>query len=529
MSISFHWLYYQRFLLYPLFLAAYPITFWYSENVGEAILSHVWVTAFAVLAITALLTAILQILIRDNVKTATLVGILLVAFFSFGRIRQLLFYKLEVSISGIPIAQEQTLAIIFLCTVFITTVIVLRYGKGLQNIIDIISLVAILMVAINIISAANANTKISVNHSSELSVQTIDGLDRSRLPDIYYIILDSYGREDVLRKNFSFDNKYFIDNLIDRGFFVADRSNANYPLATELSLASLLNMRYLRDFESPVSLIEDNIVISIMKSMGYKYVHIGSGFYASNTNRNADIQLSNLNEHPFINEFSMALLNDTMASPLSGFLGFNLAVKKYTQKHAKDFNDSLAWLKSIPKINGPTFTFSHNFPPHSPFVFDRDGNILDPNRFNVIANKEEERTLGNQAYIDQLVHVNQAIMDVIDVLLEQSEPEVPIIILQGDHGPPSSTDKLDLVYYILERTPTLNAFLLPNHCESVIYPEISLVNSFRALLNSCFKGELDLLKDETYWGSFVEPLGSRVDFSKDKDYQPHMQNSSPYK
>nr|MBC8279214.1 hypothetical protein [Chloroflexota bacterium] len=97
-------------------------------------------------------------------------------------------------------------------------------------------------------------------------------------------------------------------------------------------------------------------------------------------------------------------------------------------------------------------------------------------------------------------------------------------MIQGDHGPPSSTDKKDREYYILERTPTLSAFLLPAYCDSELYPEISPVNSFRAVLNSCFDGTFDLLEDETYWESYVEPIDSTVDFSKTKEYEPDIPN-----
>ncbi len=48
-------------------------------------------------------------------------------------------------------------------------------------------------------------------------------------PDIYYIILDSYGRADMLKSVYGFDNSSFMNGLEQRGFFVASRSQANYP------------------------------------------------------------------------------------------------------------------------------------------------------------------------------------------------------------------------------------------------------------------------------------------------------------
>src|SRR5207244_7041298 len=63
-------------------------------------------------------------------------------------------------------------------------------------------------------------------------------------PDIYYIILDGYGRQDVLKDLYGFDNSDFIQFLQSRGFYVADQARANY-CSTVPSLASSLNRTYL--------------------------------------------------------------------------------------------------------------------------------------------------------------------------------------------------------------------------------------------------------------------------------------------
>lgn len=61
-------------------------------------------------------------------------------------------------------------------------------------------------------------------------------------PDIYYIVLDGYGRADVLEELYGHDNGPFLDGLRDRGFYVADEAYSNYAV-TPLSLAGTLNMR----------------------------------------------------------------------------------------------------------------------------------------------------------------------------------------------------------------------------------------------------------------------------------------------
>jgi len=44
----------------------------------------------------------------------------------------------------------------------------------------------------------------------------------------------------------------------------------------------------------------------------------------------------------------------------------------------------------------------------------------------------------------------------------------------------------------------LNAYYFPDNDYSLLYPEISPVNSFRVILNKYFKTGLSLLKDDAY-------------------------------
>ncbi len=63
-------------------------------------------------------------------------------------------------------------------------------------------------------------------------------------PDIYFIVLDAYARDDVLKEMYGFDNTEFLAYLRNKGFYIAERSAANY-CQTGLSIGSCFNLCYL--------------------------------------------------------------------------------------------------------------------------------------------------------------------------------------------------------------------------------------------------------------------------------------------
>ena len=46
----------------------------------------------------------------------------------------------------------------------------------------------------------------------------------------------------------------------------------------------------------------------------------------------------------------------------------------------------------------------------------------------------------------------------------------------------------------------LNAYHLPNGGNSLLYPSVSPVNTFRVIFNYYLGADFDLLEDRSYWG-----------------------------
>ena len=327
------------------------------------------------------------------------------------------------------------------------------------------------------------------------------------LPDIYYIILDGYGREDVLNEVYGWDNTAFTGFLEQSGFYVAEQSASNY-MRTNFSLSSSLNMNYVDKF-IPVdtlsanwyplyTLMHENQAFSLLQQAGYQTIAFSSDYYPTEM-RQVERYLS---RYPALNEFDQLLLGTSiLAFPVDAGL-LDLPVFSY-RTHANRINYIFDYLPQVNVLKAqgrPAIVFAHIVAPHPPFVFAADGSLLQPQSAYSIddasdfsGTQEEYR----MSYRAQLAYVNKRMQQVIEQLLRQS-PQ-PIIIVQGDHGPGSLLDWDSLEQSCLrERFSILNAYYFPDSFSPTLYPEITPVNSFRLTLNQVLGTQFDLLPDRSY-------------------------------
>lgn len=340
-------------------------------------------------------------------------------------------------------------------------------------------------------------------------------LDASKSPDIYYIVVDGYGRSDVLSEIYGFENTLFLDYLTKKGFYIANQSNTNY-IQTPLSISSTLNLNYFDDNIDFVSLniqevlfrdlMLENPVFSSLKEIGYTTIATDSNFYFT-LNPNPDIYFS-----PYIelNTFEQFLLAKTPLLVILDNFDTKIPGLNYNS-HRKKILFALEQLVEIPTIPGPKFVFVHLLIPHPPFVFDQNGNSIQPDRpfflgdgTDFYGDTDEYRS----GYRDQVIFLNNALMETIDQIFEKSLTP-PIIILQGDHGPGSNMDFFSLENScIWERVPILNAYFFPDEMYLNLDTDISPVNSFRAVFNTFFGTDFEYLENKTFFSSnYQQELG----------------------
>jgi len=299
------------------------------------------------------------------------------------------------------------------------------------------------------------------------------------LPDIYYIVLDSYPNQECMTDVLNFNNEDFTSHLKSKGFFISKNNRSNYNF-TRFSIPTTLNINYLsmKKIENGIYMfkknensynrlkkrIENSRLVSYLESMGY--------------NKYLDTPI--IDKKYFSIEFNINLLYMTiLVSPYISNYVATFLLREYAILNLK------SWVH-YEDIKKPIFYFKHVIIPHVPYMFDRYGNIPDFFSSNV-----------EKLFVEQLRYTNIHAEKIIDNILSNYKEKKPIIIIQGDHGPDIIIKDKEKRMKI--RASILNAAYLPDAKENIFYDGMTSVNTFRIILNKYFGTNLELLPDITYY------------------------------
>lgn len=492
----------RRIVLYPLLLAAYPVVFLFAQNLEDQVDIGIVIPPLLVaLGVTGAVLLLLWLAFRNVYKAALLTSIYVVLFFSFGHVK-------NVVVEPGSFVGELMLIPAWGILAAVGTIALMRAGQDLSRPTMGLNLLSAVLVVINVVPITIHEFQDA--RASEVVAPEVAGLPgRAEIPkgsrrDIYYLIFDRYANEETLSRLYDFDNAPFLGSLERDGFYIAHDSAANY-LGTGLSLASSLNLTYLDDLTSefgpdygswsPVfDRLQDFKAARYLKSIGYRYYHVGSWWQPTRADPSADV---NYTFQP-LSEFSNTLLRSTLFSVLGDM--YDVA-----DLFGRSRGESLRIASQFEKLAGierdpePTFTFAHFLLPHPPYIFDQYGNRV--TREDVREQTRRER------YIGQLIHTNKLIEEMVSRLLDGPDERDPIVIIQSDEGPyPAgySPGAEDVDWFeatdseLREKMLILNAYYFPDGSYDALHGGISPVNTFRVLFNEYFGGRLRLLEDRSF-------------------------------
>lgn len=303
---------------------------------------------------------------------------------------------------------------------------------------------------------------------------------KDNLPDIYHIILDCHtGFNNEIK------DKYFVEQLKSRGFYVFENFKSNYNM-THLSVPSILNMEYIHNLlNKPENEIYrgaeclkyygNNKLWSFLENLGYNLDVLLDPFF------NDCIKVSshkiNRCKLDYVNQLSRMLC-------FCSFFSFCLGKIKLSRKL---FLQILNQYKNICSQSNkePSYKMLHLLAPHAPFLFNENGEEF--------SNKE---AVDYSNLVSYQKYINRKTLDLIDNIKQHMKPN-SIIVIHGDHGihthPKFHNDTLLTVYF-------------PDNDYADIPKNFTAINIFPYILNKYINTKFRMRDNKLYYLSGDSPV-----------------------
>jgi len=470
-------------VIHPILFSIFPILLLFFYNAKLLPSEEVVIPLLISAVLTFLIWILIGIILKNRIKAGLIVSLGLGLFFSYS-----FFYNLvdDIVWDGFYV-RHHYLLFIFLISFAVGTFYFVKTKRKLETVTKFLNAFAALLIVVSFIGI------------SEIGSQ-------ENLPNIYYIILDSYAHSDILKEVYDYDNVEFISFLEDRGFYVSQNSHSNYNQSF-LSYNSALNMKYInylsdelgiasRNFHKPYEMVDSNEVMKILKSNGYYVINFASSDGVTGNIEVVDINLCEKN--PYVDsQLLIMLIRTSILNPVYIKIFDSL-------NNERDLCVFSELPKLQHKIDKPFFAFAHILIPHSPYRFGPNGETLQIQPLWWVDLDESDHIEG---YRNQVIFVEKKVREVINKILSESEHQ-PIIIIQSDTG--TSLKSENLTENIKRKMKILNAYYLPGNGTSLLYDSITPVNTFPIILNYYFDENYNLKEDKMYYSK----SGTELNFTE---------------
>ena len=496
----------QKISEYPwhvLLFALFPILSLLANNTEQVNYSVSYRSLELSLVVSSVMWLMAKWFLRDWQKAGVLVTVVNILFFSYGHAYS---YLEDMEIAGVLVGRHRVLAVLWLGLLVLAFLWVVKRKDHhvLTSTLNLVTAFLLILPLYMLTSFWVSNLSL---HETKLrespDVKSLVGLHTSPdSPDVYFFVLDQYGRSDVLAEYFKYDNSAFIGGLEELGFYVASCSQSNYPYTTA-SLAGTLNFDYVSELGEEFTLendsyrpmqqaIKNSRVVSAFRQLGYQIVAFETGYDFTEL-EDADIfyKLSSRK----INSFEALLLRNSallLPADLGLFDQYSLTDDERKRERIMFVLDQL---ENVPSIPGRKFVFVHLVIPHPPFVFGPNGESLVVQPYYENGETGYKRDDFREGYRNQAVFISSRILNTVNKIIANSF-QTPVIIIQGDHGPITIPNE--------KRMNILNAYLFPGS-KPDLYPTLTPVNNFRLVFNTYFNGSLPFLPDKSFYVDITRP------------------------
>jgi hypothetical protein len=479
-------------VLHPVLFAAFPLLSLFAHNQSEVELGVLWRPLAVCIAAGAALYGLFVLIFKRGAKAGALASLVVLAFFYFG--------IFSARVSGWGLSEWWFFAVWI--ALFVLGALALVRARGeLGNLTLILSAGAAVLILGPVVRIAvyQANHPLVASSDSRLwstALQKPVQVRAARLPDIYFVIPDDYARPDVLKHYFHYNDAGFLRRLRQRGFVVSDQARSPYS-DSEMNIAAALNMDYLgglarilgknsQDVRPVRRLIADNRASRLLKSLGYRYVHLDTD--------EVTFPVGNPHISPLAapDSFPNLWLRNSVLRLLGGTLGFNASATG--ERFRKSIRSMFSRLAAVPGDPGPKFVVFHTLLPHDPYIYGAEGQ---PVTFPDSSDQAPGSKLGMRYYLAQLRFLNRKLLEAVDAILAQSKAP-PVIVIQSDEGFQANPEPFGEAAMQQIRVKGLIALHLPGVGGMRVPQPPNTVNTLRFVFNRYFGTHYGLLRSASY-------------------------------
>lgn len=479
-------------LFAPMLFAAYPLLSLYAHNQTEVELGLLWWPLALCVGAAVLLYGLFMLIFKRGTKAGALASLVVATFFAYG------IYSEKASGWGLT---DRWFLPLWAALFVLGAVALVRTRRDLATLTLGLTVGAVVLVVgpvarIAIYEANHPSPAISDPKLWPTALPKPVPPSGARLPDIYFLIPDDYARQDILKRYFGYDNSHFIRQLKQRGFVISPQSRSPYS-DSEMNIAAAVNMDYLsrlpsilgKDSEDsrPVRrMIHDNRASRLLKSLGYRYVHLDTDevtFPAGNPH---------ISRVATPDSFMTLWMQQSVLSKVGGWFGFNEAATN--ERFRKTIRSEFAALASVPPEPGPKFVLFHTLMPHDPYIFGpRGGSITFPDH----SAEGHTMKIGMRYYVKQAKFTETKLLEATDAILARSK-QPPIILIQADEGFEASEDDWGLATVRDMRVKGIAALYLPGKAKARPPEKLNTVNTLRFIFNGYLGTRYPLLRNASY-------------------------------
>lgn len=471
--------------IHPFLLGILPILKVWEMCCGSYLPEQYAFLFASIFAIAAILLAIIFSITKDLGKSGLITTVIVGAIYfwiGFSLLVHTMFPKLSIG--------EFAIAAVYLLLFANAIWVISRWAPArVFNVgLNLVAMVSIFAAVSNIYPA-----EMQIQKMNKQLAEIIDGefadvrlKSPAEKPDIYFIIVDAYDSPATLESQFKYKSK-LVEYLKSRGFFIAEKATAAHD-RTSSSIPSTLNMRYFDDLiktyqpngESRFRLMQNNQTAKLLKSLGYRFVNVSSGWEPTDFNFFAD---ENIGWAPG-GSFHISLSKLTILSLFEEH--FRLLANLFLESRMRANNHEEKILQS----ESPKFVLIHSLLVHPPFFLDENGHL------QTLAPKLMNEQYRSNEYLEQLKFADKQITHLVERLLS-SKTSKPLIIIESDHGSSCLEESFDNDFPN-ERMRILAAFYLPQESMKKPPDDICAVNTFRWLLSNYFGANLPILPKRNF-------------------------------